>query len=255
MEDDLYKIDCLREAIAAVRLRSPNLTARQVHEELVAEARWEHIQLNAVKKMCGKMTKAAQGAASDISDAAAPAHEHPCENCGCTNAGRSQCSACGLAWYCSKECQKAHYKEHRPACKAEQIAARARILAADGHNFEEIAAKECSSVSIINNVRSVCGGGRTVDRDIKGVMSTWGEAVDGNVKSFECMTMLADGNQRYTSALKVLDGRAIRPWAQYLVGKLYEEDKVMQKFGRRRNTDILRRVIQHHIDRSGRTMV
>lgn len=27
------------------------------------------------------------------------------------------CTACGLAWYCSKECQHAAWKEHKPTCK------------------------------------------------------------------------------------------------------------------------------------------
>ncbi len=30
---------------------------------------------------------------------------------------KSQCSECKLVYYCNKECQNAHWKQHRACCK------------------------------------------------------------------------------------------------------------------------------------------
>lgn len=30
------------------------------------------------------------------------------------------CSRCGEAWYCSRECQKGHYKVHKVSCRERQ---------------------------------------------------------------------------------------------------------------------------------------
>ncbi|CAN0238870.1 unnamed protein product, partial [Ectocarpus fasciculatus] len=30
----------------------------------------------------------------------------------------SRCSGCSRIWYCSRKCQKADWREHRPECKA-----------------------------------------------------------------------------------------------------------------------------------------
>lgn len=62
----------LRTAIAALKDANPALTARQVHETLVASAEcWKELPLASVKKMCSKMTKAAM--AANAVAAAAPA--------------------------------------------------------------------------------------------------------------------------------------------------------------------------------------
>jgi hypothetical protein len=29
----------------------------------------------------------------------------------------SACASCGRAWYCSRECQKSHWKSHKTVCK------------------------------------------------------------------------------------------------------------------------------------------
>ncbi|KAF5649812.1 uncharacterized protein FTJAE_776 [Fusarium tjaetaba] len=47
----------------------------------------------------------------------------PCANCdpdglGCQNAGKSGCANCRLVFYCSSECQKAHWPVHKGHCKS-----------------------------------------------------------------------------------------------------------------------------------------
>lgn len=39
----------------------------------------------------------------------------PCAN-GCRNEGTLKCSGCGSIVYCSKACQKSHWKTHKPTC-------------------------------------------------------------------------------------------------------------------------------------------
>ena len=41
-----------------------------------------------------------------------------CAKKGCDNVGKHLCSGCGEEIYCSKECQKAHWAEHKPSCKS-----------------------------------------------------------------------------------------------------------------------------------------
>lgn len=49
-----------------------------------------------------------------------------CHGCGMSNDGFSfplkKCSACGKAWYHSQDCQRKHWKEHKPACLANRPA-------------------------------------------------------------------------------------------------------------------------------------
>ncbi|KAJ6502797.1 hypothetical protein C8R47DRAFT_1193113 [Mycena vitilis] len=39
-----------------------------------------------------------------------------CENCITMRSNLRRCAQCGLTRYCSKECQKAHWKTHKPYC-------------------------------------------------------------------------------------------------------------------------------------------
>jgi hypothetical protein len=41
-----------------------------------------------------------------------------CSACGIERSGLKVCAACGLAEYCGKECQLAHWREHKRACRA-----------------------------------------------------------------------------------------------------------------------------------------
>ena len=41
-----------------------------------------------------------------------------CANCGKPSAeGLRQCAGCKKVRYCGKECQKIHWKQHKPMCK------------------------------------------------------------------------------------------------------------------------------------------
>ena len=48
-------------------------------------------------------------------------HEE-CANCKKAQPNLKKCSACGKVQYCGKECQRAHWKEHKPNCKESSIA-------------------------------------------------------------------------------------------------------------------------------------
>lgn len=46
-----------------------------------------------------------------------PTGAYQCFNIGCSKKGKSKCSVCGIARYCSKECQKADWKpRHKASC-------------------------------------------------------------------------------------------------------------------------------------------
>jgi len=47
---------------------------------------------------------------------AAPWEEKRCENCKTKGSGLKQCARCHVVRYCSTECQRAHWKTHKPAC-------------------------------------------------------------------------------------------------------------------------------------------
>lgn len=51
---------------------------------------------------------------------------YDCGTCwnGCPPNGKKlrMCQQCGIAWYCSRECQKAHWKEHKLGCQQGAIA-------------------------------------------------------------------------------------------------------------------------------------
>ena len=46
----------------------------------------------------------------------APSGVKTCRARGCADAGTKRCSVCRAAYYCSKECQKTHWKEHKKEC-------------------------------------------------------------------------------------------------------------------------------------------
>ena len=45
--------------------------------------------------------------------------EQQCHTEGCHNVGSFRCSRCKIAKYCSKECQKAAWKQHKKQCKSD----------------------------------------------------------------------------------------------------------------------------------------
>ena len=48
---------------------------------------------------------------------------HACANCERINPKMSSCARCGLVKYCGRDCQSAHWKEHKPQCtpKADRV--------------------------------------------------------------------------------------------------------------------------------------
>ncbi|KAF9241299.1 ankyrin repeat-containing domain protein [Melanogaster broomeanus] len=46
----------------------------------------------------------------------APWQEKRCENCKTKGSGLKQCARCHIVRYCSTECQRAHWKTHKPQC-------------------------------------------------------------------------------------------------------------------------------------------
>jgi hypothetical protein len=46
--------------------------------------------------------------------------DHECNTCGATPPALSKCAACGAVKYCSKECQKKDWKQHKKVCKPKQ---------------------------------------------------------------------------------------------------------------------------------------
>ncbi|KAG9310831.1 ankyrin repeat-containing domain protein [Chiua virens] len=46
----------------------------------------------------------------------APWEEKRCENCKTKGSGLKQCARCHVVRYCSTECQRAHWKTHKPSC-------------------------------------------------------------------------------------------------------------------------------------------
>jgi hypothetical protein len=172
MDDADWDLTRLSEAISAVRLHTPNLTARQVHDELLAQPEWEQAEFKTVKKLCGKMTKLAAAGGG-------PADERTCANTTCSNAGTKRCADCREVSYCSTACQKTHFATHKPACRAHQVAARMHVLEKEGSLF--VAEGMVSTVSIMQNVRGTYEGGTDEEfgRDMRGLFHVWCDAADG----------------------------------------------------------------------------
>jgi hypothetical protein len=40
-----------------------------------------------------------------------------CQGPDCLKEGTQRCNRCKAAYYCSRECQKRHWKTHKPVCK------------------------------------------------------------------------------------------------------------------------------------------
>lgn len=78
------------------------------------------------------------------------AHPHACNNIGCTSllgpserqlvGGRgTSCSGCRTARYCGKQCQKQHWKQHKPFCKAIAAVAAAACDKAEAEDAAAVA--------------------------------------------------------------------------------------------------------------------
>lgn len=76
-----------------------------------------------------------------------------CGFCGAEKENLSKCSRCKCVYYCSKECQKSHWKAHKPKCKttSEIPAANEKL-----HKFPQPARKDLDSIA-----RFVCSSLKT----------------------------------------------------------------------------------------------
>ncbi len=55
---------------------------------------------------------------------------HLCVSSCCGQAATQRCAVCGLVWYCSKEHQTGHWKQHKKVCKAtDAVSVRSREIA------------------------------------------------------------------------------------------------------------------------------
>ncbi|KAH7882566.1 ankyrin repeat-containing domain protein [Phlebopus sp. FC_14] len=72
------------------------------------------------RKMCvvfgAEVTAAVQRWERKRNGEAAPWEEKRCENCKTKSGGLKQCARCHVVRYCSKECQRAHWKTHKADC-------------------------------------------------------------------------------------------------------------------------------------------
>lgn len=73
-----------------------------------------------------------------------------CTNCGKKDVSTKRCSGCKFVRYCTVACQKAHWKKHKPVCKAAQSssgAAFCRLLKSWGLMNDEELVKEMEHYS------------------------------------------------------------------------------------------------------------
>lgn len=56
---------------------------------------------------------------------------YPCGRNGCNNPGKQRCGRCKLVVYCSKECQRAHWAEHKQSCRSISSVNKSKVKAAE----------------------------------------------------------------------------------------------------------------------------
>ncbi|KAK7050701.1 MYND-type domain-containing protein, partial [Favolaschia claudopus] len=72
-----------------------------------------------------------------------------CENCTARRIDLRRCAGCAVVRYCSKECQKAHWKEHKPYCQSNiERAKQAEALGPDYSEQLKAIGKWCDDFSI-----------------------------------------------------------------------------------------------------------
>ncbi|KAH9842151.1 CBR-SET-14 protein [Teratosphaeria destructans] len=85
-------------------------------------------RLGQLQGMVGNGTRRHQEdrAAAPAQPGVAPGDPSRCHHCNKTDGRPAQplktCRGCSTAWYCGRECQKKHWKRHRPSCHAHQAA-------------------------------------------------------------------------------------------------------------------------------------
>lgn len=60
-----------------------------------------------------------------------------------------KCAACKRAWYCSPQCQKAHWKQHKPACVANRPSKDGAASAVDAHKFYNTSAHKSAEAKAL----------------------------------------------------------------------------------------------------------
>jgi len=113
--------------IRTLKSEQPQLTAREIHAAIEAKHGEGTLTLAETKKWCAKITKqrAREGEATvkaqdeEIESKEKQARGEPslCAGCGERQKGMSRCTRCMQVWYCGRECQKKHWKQHKPQCR------------------------------------------------------------------------------------------------------------------------------------------
>ena len=105
---------------ARVQYSSPELTVGQLYRSL--DVKWVGAKKSGRKRqeeMDASVAEAKESGKYDI--VMVSSAEPKCASCGMTGPGAASlkaCSVCMLVRYCSKECQKADWKKHKPQCNA-----------------------------------------------------------------------------------------------------------------------------------------
>ena len=117
-ESDHETLRALRELVVAIWNQGRLDEAVRMQRDLVRESKRSHgfpdVKENEAYLLA--MEDAARKARP--APRPAPTSETGFHACPCGKPGTNVCSGCNAAWYCSRECQKANWRQHKKECRA-----------------------------------------------------------------------------------------------------------------------------------------